>query len=78
MRSENSSPAYPNADEVSDAGRGLVDVEFNRGAVVARSAGVCREAAALAAVFATFTGSGWHMIVPGVASWSRESRVAKV
>lgn len=43
--------------------RSLTDVESNRGAVVAWTAGVCGGAAALAAVFATFTGRDWRIAV---------------
>jgi hypothetical protein len=38
-------------------------VEFNRGAVAGWAGGVCGGAAALAAVFATFTGEGWRIAV---------------
>ena len=38
-------------------------MEFNRGAVAGWAGGVCGGAAALAAVFATLTGRGWHIAV---------------
>lgn len=50
------------------AGRSLTGVESNRGAVVAWTAGVCAGAAALAGVFATFTGWEWRIAVSVLAA----------
>ena len=44
-------------------GRNLMIVGFDRGAVVAWSAGVCSGAAALAAALATLPGAGWRAFV---------------
>jgi tetratricopeptide repeat protein/NB-ARC domain-containing protein len=38
-------------------------VDFNRGAIAGWAGGVCGGAAALAAVFATFSGLGWRIVV---------------
>jgi hypothetical protein len=55
--------AKVNKPPLGTAGRSLTGVESNRGAVVTWTAGVCGGAAALAAVFVTFTGRGWRIAV---------------